>query len=256
MSSPALPVRPGLCSVTFRASTAEDVAAAAADSGLETIEWGGDVHAPDPRTAARVAAMTERHGLSVASYGAYYRLGQDLSAFAGVLESAVALGAPRIRVWAGSVERPEASPASVEAVVADARRIGDLAGAAGVRVGLEFHRGTLTATAESTVALLTAVGRPQVGTYWQPPVGMADDDALAGLDDVAPWLEAVHVFSWWPTTERLPLADRSTLWRQAFARTAADGVRRDALLEFVPGDDLAVLPRETDMLRRLAVPAP
>lgn len=252
MTPGLLPVRPGLCSVTFRAETAETVAAAAADAGLESIEWGADVHAPDPRTAEQVAALSDRHGLVVASYGAYYRLGENPESFPAVLDSAVALGAPRIRVWAGSVERHDADDAVVAAVIDDARRVGDLAGAVGVRIGLEFHRGTLTSTAESATQLLKAIAHPQVGTYWQPSVGLTDDDALAELDAVYDWLEALHVFSWWPRTERLPLSARAELWRRALTRAGADGVRRDALLEFVAGDDLSLLPREAEALRQLA----
>lgn len=251
----ALVIRPGLCSVTFRGEPVDRVAAASADAGLEAIEWGGDVHAPDPKAAEQVAAVTARYGLAVASYGAYYRLGQDTHAFGTVLESAVALGVPRIRVWAGSVEWPDAGPDTIAQVVDDARRIGDLAAEAGVRIGLEFHRNTLTATAASTLNLLDAVDHRNVGTYWQPTVGAPDADALVELDAVFDRLEAVHVFSWWPETERLPLAERSDLWRRALARTAADGVRRDALLEFVPGGELATLAREAETLRRLATPA-
>jgi hypothetical protein len=57
----------------------------------------------------------------------------------------------------------------------------------------------------------------------------------------------VHVFSWWPRAERHPLAARSALWREALA-LAGDV---DALLEFVPGDDPAVLAREAATLREL-----
>lgn len=253
---PTTSIRPGLCSITLRAERADRVAGAAADAGLETVEWGSDVHVSDARTAEEVARLTDRYGLAVASYGTYYRLGENMDSFADLLSAAVALGAPRMRVWAGSVEWPDADDAVIAAVVDDARRIGDLAGAAGIRVGFEFHGGTLTSTAESTVALLEAVGHPQVGTYWQPTVGMPDDDALAELDAVFPWLEAVHVFSWWPRTERLPLTARADLWRRALARVSADGVRRDALLEFVPGDDPAVLEREAAALRDLAGASP
>ena len=224
----------------------------AADAGLEAVEWGSDVHVPDRGAAEQVAALTQRHGLTVASYGTYYRLGEDPDTFPDLLAAAVVLGAPRMRGWAGAVERSEADDSVIAAVVDDARRIADLAGAAGVRVGLEFHGGTLTATAESTRALLEAVAHPHLGTYWQPPVGMPDDDALAGLDAVFPWLEAVHVFSWWPRTERLALGARADLWRRALTRTCADGIRRDALLEFVPGDDPSVLSREAATLRDLA----
>src|SRR5699024_4638853 len=77
------------------------------------------------------------------------------------------------------------------------------------------------------------------------------EEALDTLNEVLPRASTIHVFSWWPTHERLPLAERSALWERAFAILAAEGSDRDALLEFVPGDDPAVLRREADTLRTL-----
>ena len=51
--------------------------------------------------------------------------------------------------------------------------------------------------------------------------------------------------------ERLPLGERADLWREVFTMLAAEGTDRDALLEFVPGDDPRVLARETATLREL-----
>ena len=88
-------------------------------------------------------------------------------------------------------------------------------------------------------------------TYWQPHQDMPVEPALDTLRRALPHTSTIHVFSWWPGHERLPLAERSDLWEPAFAILAANGVDRDALLEFVPGDDPALLPREADTLRTL-----
>ena len=68
----------GLVSVTYRRLPAEAVVRLAKDAGLACIEWGSDVHVPetDPAGARRVGEFTRAAGLSVASYGTYYRLGQ------------------------------------------------------------------------------------------------------------------------------------------------------------------------------------
>ena len=39
-------IRPGLCSITFRDLSVDDVVALAADAGLAGIEWGADRHVP------------------------------------------------------------------------------------------------------------------------------------------------------------------------------------------------------------------
>lgn len=256
MSRPGPGYRPGLCSVTLRAHSVGEVLRLARSAGLAAIEWGGDVHVPaDPRLAREVGRLTADAGLAVSSYGSYYRTGvSDPAEFAGVLACGRAMGAPRIRVWAGASGSAETDGESRRRVVADARRIGALAAGAGVRVGFEYHGGTLTDTPASTVDLLEAVDLPTVGTYWQPPVGMPDAEALADLGRIATQVEAVHVFSWWPGWERLRLSARAGLWRGVFDLLSRSGRRLDALLEFVPDDDPGLLAGEAGALRSLLSP--
>jgi 3-dehydroshikimate dehydratase len=247
-------IRTGLCSVTLRARPADEVVAIAAAAGLEAIEWGADTHVPPGAvgTAESVRAATEAAGLRVASYGSYYRAGHDdPDGFEAVLESARALGAPRVRVWAGATASADATPVERVAVVSATRQAADRAAADGIEVGLEFHGGTLTDDVDSALALLDAVAGARVATYWQPPEGLPGDAALAGLRRLLERVTAVHVFSWWPGQERRRLAERESLWRGAFELLAAGRSPVDALLEFVPGDDPALVPGEARTLREL-----
>jgi len=247
-------LRLGLCSVTLRHLDVPRVLAAAVEAGLECVEWGADIHVPagDEAVAADVRAATEKTGLAVASYGSYYRAGHgDPAAFDDVLRSAVLLGAPRIRIWAGATGTDETSPDGRAAVIRDTRRVADLAAARGVHLAYEFHRNTLTDGADRTLGLLSDVGHSHVRTYWQPPLDMPDAEALGGLDTLIDQVAAVHAFSWWPGTTRHPLPVRADLWRAALARLRAHGHPRDVLLEFVPDNDERVLTREARSLRSL-----
>jgi 3-dehydroshikimate dehydratase len=250
-------IRPGLVSVTFRALDPAGIVALAVEAALTGIEWGGDIHVPhgDLATARRVGAMTIDAGLVVAAYGSYYRAGSSTGenpTFEAVLETAAALGAPTIRVWAGRLGSAEVDGSYRRAIVDDARRIADLAAATGITVAFEYHQGTLTDTAESTHQLLTEVDHPHVRTLWQPPVGVDTQRCLAGLKTIRPWLANLHVFHWWPTeTQRLPLADGAERWRRYLDIAAADSRDRFALLEFVRGDDPACLLRDARVLRGL-----
>ena len=250
-------IRPGLCSVTFRALEVPTVVRLAAEAGLERIEWAGDVHVPpgDLAAARRARELTEQAGLSVASYGSYLRFeGADEEVRAegeAVLAAARELGAPRIRVWAGSADSADVPAPERACIVRRLQEFADLAGAHGIGVGLEFHGRTLTDEIGSTLRLLDEVGRANVLTYWQPHQDMPTREALDTLRAALPRTSTIHVFSWWPRSERLPLAERSDLWEAAFAILAATGKDRDALLEFVPGDDPALLQREADALRTL-----
>ncbi|MEU6257004.1 TIM barrel protein [Streptomyces sp. NPDC047043] len=233
-------LRLGLCSVTLRHLDAAGVLAAAVEAGLECVEWGADIHVPagDEAVAAEVRAATEKAGLAVASYGSYYRAGHsDPTAFAAVLRSAMLLGAPRIRIWAGATGTDETSPTAREAVIRDTRRAAALAAEAGVQLAYEFHRNTLTDGADRTLRLLSEVDHPDVFAYWQPPLDVPATEALDGLGTVIDQVAAVHAFSWWPGTTRHPLSARAELWRTALARLHAYGQPLDVLLEFVPDND-------------------
>lgn len=250
-------IRPGLCSVTFRELDVATVVDHAAAAGLQCIEWAGDVHVPpgDAQAAERARALTEQAGLAVASFGSYLRfVGSDEEVRLGgeaVLASARALGAPRIRVWASRTGSADASAEERTLVARRIREFADRAAAHGLEVGLEFHGRTLTDEIGSTLRLLDEVGRENVLSYWQPHQDMPAPEALETLQQVLPRTSTIHVFSWWPGHERLALSERSELWEQVFALLAAEGSDRDALLEFVPRDDPALLRREADTLRTL-----
>ncbi|MGW8483094.1 sugar phosphate isomerase/epimerase family protein [Microbacterium sp. NPDC055903] len=241
--------RIGLCSITFRALDAPQLVALAAEAGLESIEWGGDVHVPagDVVTAARVAGLTADAGLDVASYGSYFRAGAR-EAIEPVLDAADALGAERIRVWAGATGSAQASDAERSAVADRLRDAAIAAAERGIQLALEFHGGTLADDPASTRSLLDEVDHPALSTYWQPSVGATAEVAIGEYLALADRVSAVHVFSWRPRTERLALDDRADLWRGLFAASVAHPPR-DALLEFVPDDDPALLGREAASLR-------
>lgn len=245
-------IRPGLCSVTFRALAPERIVELAAAAGLEAIEWGGDVHVPpgDAVRAAEVARRTTDAGLAVASYGSYFRAGPGESP-AAVLDSAAALGADRVRVWAGSSGSAEATERERDDVVSGLRAAAVEAATRGIGLALEFHSRTLADTAPAALRVLADVDHPALSTYWQPTVGASDDAVLDEYRQLAPHVSAAHVFSWWPGTERHPLPARESLWSRFFAEVAASQAPpRDALLEFVPDDDPGFLDAEATTLRR------
>ncbi|GAA5146875.1 sugar phosphate isomerase/epimerase [Microbacterium pseudoresistens] len=246
-------IRSGLCSVTFRALEPAHIAALAAESGLAAIEWAGDAHVPpgDLDHAAEVGRITADAGIAVASYGSYFRAGAG-EEIAPWLDAAEALGADRVRVWAGSVGSAEATPEERAQV---ASRVADAALAAaerGLTLALEYHGGTLADTPQATLRLLAEVDHPALTSYWQPTVGAPDAVARDEFAAVAGQVSAIHAFSWWPDDERHPLQTRESLWTAVLAHAAAlPAPPRDVLLEFIPDDDPALLPREAAALRRM-----
>lgn len=248
---------PGLVSVTFRQLQHAEIIQLALEAGLTGIEWGGDIHVPhgDLHRARQVRRMTEDAGLRIPSYGSYYRVWpQEPAPFAQVLETAQELGAPLIRVWAGKLGSAEADEDHRLRLADEAKQIAEQASQAGIAVAFEFHRNTLTDTLDSTLDLLKRANHPNLGTYWQPPVGTSFNDNLDSLKAVLPWLRNLHVFQWRANkqqpgeTIRLPLADGEAEWRQYLFLSQIDGKDRFAMLEFVREDDPQQLKQDAEAL--------
>ncbi|WP_420179190.1 sugar phosphate isomerase/epimerase family protein [Paenarthrobacter sp. TA1.8] len=226
---------PGICSVTLRSQGIDDVVRISSDAGLAGIEWGTDVHVSDSESAAHAKEATVAAGLSVLSLGSYYRCGA-FEDFGRALDLATGLGAPRIRVWAGELGSAGANEDHWDAVVQDTRRIADLAAARGIAIAFEYHGNTLTDSPATTLDLLNRVNHPNVGTYWQPAVGLSDKQALESLHEVLPHLAGVHCFSWGPEAERFPLRNRKLLWQTVTDVLRGNGKDMDIMLEFVEDD--------------------
>lgn len=242
----------GLVSVSFRALSPREIVEACVASGLTHLEWGADKHVPpsDLPRAREVAALTRDAGLTTLCYGSYGRC--DGSDFSPILDSALELDAPRIRVWAGSSESGDDFPR----VLDDLERISTLAKAQKREVVLEFHGGTLTHTGQNARRLLNA-GSGAFSSLWQPLRRVVNDEQIeANLEElrlVAPFLRHVHVYEWRETTggkQSLSL-EKSKQWPRYIEELRALNLEIPLLLEFVPDDDVGVLTREAAALRKM-----
>lgn len=253
-------IRPGICSITLRQFDAGTVIDHCRRGGLEGIEWWGKDHVPagDARTAGDVGRSTRDAGLEVAAYGSYYRAGVSEQAghpFADVLESARALGAPTIRVWAGAKDFEDATEEEIATVVGDANRIADMAGAHGIRITFEFHTDSLTNRSETAVLLAGILPHGNIDFSWQPQHGYRLRHNLFGLRQLLPRLGTIHVFHWtigaWecstvnetvrpivhPEDFHIhPLADGADNWREYLRLAASSPKDHWALLEFAKDD--------------------
>jgi sugar phosphate isomerase/epimerase len=255
-------ILPGLVSVTFRKLTPPQIVELVSLGRLVGVEWGGDVHVPhgDLARGEEVGRMTRDAGLAVAAYGSYFEVGESEAeglSFASVLETALALGAPLIRVWAGRSGPAQTDATTRQRIIADSQRIAELAAAARVPVAFEFHGGTLTENAESALDLLSAVHHPNLATLWQAPVGMDDAACVASLCQVLPQVRNVHVFHLAPDNpaDRRPLAEGAARWRTLFNILSETNRAHYALLEFVANDDPQSFLRDAQTLRELCASA-
>ena len=242
----------GLVSVSFRKLGPEKIIALTAKCGLEGIEWGGDIHVPhgEIALAREIGRKTREAGLAVACYGSYYRLTDEEDGLAEkVVETAQELGAPLIRVWAGTLPSADAEDRYRERIAENFRSIAQMAGKAGMEVACEYHGGTLTDNAASALELMKSVNLPNAGTLWQPPVDMSAEDCVQSIRTVKDSIRNIHVFSW-DGTDRLPLAAGEKKWRMCLNEIAHLPGDRRLMMEFVRGDSPEQLAQDAACLQR------
>ena len=239
----------GLASVTFRKLAPAHIIDLVVQGQLDGIEWGGDIHVPhgDLAKARQVRQMTLDAGLKVLSYGSYYRVAcDDPATFDPVLEAAVELGVPTLRVWAGGRSSADADAEYRDLVARDSSRIADLAAARGVFVACEYHSGTLTDAPASAKALLEEVAHDNMGTYWQ--IYGDADSALQALDAILPWLRNVHAY-YSSDGERRLMAEGEADWQRYLKKIESSGRDHAVMIEFVKDESSEFFLKEAETLR-------
>lgn len=231
-------IKTGLVSVTFRQLSVEEVVKTAKEAGLEGIEWGADVHVPagDIAAAEKARKITEDAGLSVFAYGSYFRPGECKDAaeeFKPVLDSAVALGAPLIRVWAGAKWSWYADEAYSNKVIDDTKIICDMAAEKNIKISYEYHGWSLTDNRFSAVDAWDRVKKDNMSLYWQPNFGLSTEENCLALKMIMPHMDYVHVFYWAPDGEKLPMADGLDVWKKFADILKSDGKDHCVMMEFV-----------------------
>jgi len=253
-------IKPGICSLTLAKKNVSEVIAIARSAGLEGIEWWGKDHVPhgDTAIAAKVRTLTCSAGLEVSSYGSYYRTGVSETEglnFASVLDTAVALGAPTVRVWAGNRNYADSNERLISEVISDTMRIADMAGKSGLKITFEFHGGTLTDTNDGAIKFASMVEHPAVFFSWQSPHGSSTTHCLAGLEGLLPRLSTIHVYHWTLSSEgghvRHPLASGVERWEKYVDAIRNTGHKHFALLEFVKDDSPEQVIKDAVTLRKL-----
>ena len=177
----------GIVSLTQKGLPVDEMMDLIKTADLAAVEWSANCHVPetDPDNARTVEARCDELGIRIASYGTYYYLGQGMD-FQPLLDTALILGAPNLRIWAGKKNSEDVSSDERRALVAEAQAVADLAAAHGLTVSFEYHRNTLTNTADSAVQLMREIDRPNIRLYWQP--NQFEDVAfnMAALTQVLP----------------------------------------------------------------------
>ena len=238
---------PGLVSITFRHLPPLEILKLCTTAGLQAVEWGGDVHVPAGNLyrAKEIAHLSEDYGIIISSYGSYFHLGQSNDIFYRNLETALELGAPILRFWAGSKSTKDYTVTERAQLVSQLRRICEEAEKSRIVLAPEFHINTLTDSIVSLSDLLVEL--PKLRFYWQPRWDWPEDERLKSLKLQGERNICIHVFSWKIQNGReirLPLTAGKKMWEKVFSEKKTGY----ALLEFVQNDDPEAFYRDAETL--------
>ena len=227
----------GVCSISFRDRTREDIITAVKRCKLDTIEWGSDVHLP--------VGEVIRSDVETSSYGTYFRLGTNrISELYAYIDTAKANNTRVLRLWCGAVGSAETP--DKEALFRECREAAALAEREGVLLCMECHMNTFTDTTDSSLELMRAVDSPAFRMYWQPNQYREVEDNILSAKTLSSWVENVHVFNW-KKDVRLPLGEAQDTWRRYLEHFEHGTL----LLEFMPDNLLDSLSREAESLLKI-----
>ena len=240
----------GLVSVSFRDHTPKEILEEMKRVGLSHIEWGSDVHAPhgDLARLEEIAALQKTYGITCSSYGTYFRLGETpLSELGAYIDAAKILGTNVLRLWCGAKSGADMTDMERSDLLSQCKAATAIAEASGVTLCMECHKKTFTEQADDAVWLMEAINSPHFRMYWQPFQWVDARENIKNARVIAPFAEHIHVFHWRGKL-RLPLRDAISEWQQYLA---AFTTPRTLLLEFMPDDDIATLPKEAEALKMI-----
>ncbi len=256
-------IKTGLVSITLRDLSIYDVVDAVQTAKLDGIEWSaGEIHVPegDMSKASEVRKLCADSGISIPTYGSYYRVGyndNNLMPFEKVLDSACELGAKTIRVWAGAEGSQDVTQQQRYAVIADMQKISDMAKKENISITVEYHEKTLTDSKMSTLGLIDALSDKNVKFSWQPPVDLNEEQCSDIIASIGNRLGNIHVFNWERNTNgdvlRLPLELATKQWHRYLSLVTRQIPTEDyyALLEFVIDNDKTHFFKDAEILKSL-----
>lgn len=241
---------PGLVSVSFRNDSVEKIALIAHKLGLNHIEWGSDIHAPnnDETRLQKIAEYQKLFDISCCSYGTYFRIGfTPTSELTGYIYAAQKLGTNILRLWAGRKKSSDCTQEEREHLFRACKEAVAIAEEHKMILCLECHRRSYTETKEGALELMQEINSPNFRMYWQPNPDISLGDNLDYIRALNPYITHIHVFNW-TSDRRLPLQDGMDTWKQYLSALSGD---HHLLLEFMPDDCIQSLPNEAEALREI-----
>ncbi len=241
----------GLCSVSFRKNTPEEIVAAMVDAGLEYIEWGSDVHAPkdDIENLKYLVKLTEQKGIKISSYGTYFRIGttptEELYEY---IKAARVLGTDILRVWCGDKNFEEYTDAQKEEFYSLCRECAEIAEREGVTLCMECHNNTLTNDVSGSLELMQKINSKNFLMYWQPNQKRDLEYNVSCAEKLCEYVVNVHTMHYNEDVKQVSLEEGIGAWRKYLEKL---GEGKLLLLEFMPDGRIESLKGQAAALKSI-----
>ena len=183
----------GLCSVTFRKKTAEEIVRIAKNAGVSYIEWGGDVHVKSIEDAKKVKSLCDKADIKISSYGSYCNSAEyNEEKWRSTCEIAREMGASSIRIWLGKKNSQVTSEEEYLLLLKSTKRMCEIAAEYGIIVCPECHDNTYNNNTDAILRFIDEIKADNFRTYFQSRYfRMAYD--LDRIDRTYNYIRDVHV---------------------------------------------------------------
>ena len=183
----------GLCSVTFRKKSAEEVVRIAKQAGIDYIEWGGDIHVKSVEDACKVKSLCDNAGIKISSYGSYFNsMDYDEAQWTEICEIASKMGASSVRIWLGKKDSEETSDSEYLTLLENTKKMCDIAAEYSLLVCPECHDNTFNNNTDSFLRMKNDLQSDNFKTYFQSRYCRMEYD-LDRIERTFDFIENVHV---------------------------------------------------------------
>ena len=183
----------GLCSVTFRKKTAEEVVALCKKAGISFIEWGGDVHVKTLDDAKKVKVLCDRADIKISSYGSYFNSAvYDEGKWRDTCEITKEMGAQSIRIWLGKKNSQLTKEKEYKLLLENTKKMCDIAAKYGLFVCPECHDNTFNNNTDAILRFTGDLQKDNFKTYFQSRYFRMEYD-LDRIDRTYDYIKDVHI---------------------------------------------------------------
>lgn len=183
----------GLCSVTFRKKTVQEIVDIAKKAGVEYIEWGGDIHVKTIEEAKKAKELCKDNNIKISSYGSYFNCAEyDESKWTEICQITKEMGANSVRIWLGKKDSEKTSEQEYKTLLENTKKLCEIAEEYSLLVCPECHDNTFNNNTDAFLKIQRDINKDNFKTYFQSRYFRMEYD-LDRIDRTFDFMENVHV---------------------------------------------------------------